>query len=262
MTIALSLIFFLSGAAALLFETLWMRLTGLVLGNSVWASSIVLASFMAGLALGNALALRWGARCRPPLRVYALLEILIGVAGAALVVALPFLTPLLAALFARVAEWPWLLNGVRLLTAFTFLLVPTTAMGSTLPLLASSVGGPQERFGVRARPPVRLEHAGRARWRLAGELWLFEALGLRGTGVLAGILDLTAAAGALVLAGRSRSTEDARQVWRRGPATAACPRGLARRERVPLRGGAARARGRLVPASFNSPCSAAPWSSR
>src|SRR5687767_7906508 len=49
----ISVIFFLSGAAALLFETLWFRLAGLVFGNSVWAASLVLASFMGGLALGN-----------------------------------------------------------------------------------------------------------------------------------------------------------------------------------------------------------------
>ena len=51
-------IFFLSGAAALLFETLWFRQAGLAFGNSVWASSLVLSSFMAGLALGNGLARR------------------------------------------------------------------------------------------------------------------------------------------------------------------------------------------------------------
>ena len=45
-------VFFLSGAAALVFETLWFRQAGLAFGNSVWASSLVLSSFMAGLALG------------------------------------------------------------------------------------------------------------------------------------------------------------------------------------------------------------------
>ncbi len=49
-------IFFLSGAAALLFETLWFRQAGLAFGYSVWAWSLVLSSFMAGLALGNGLA--------------------------------------------------------------------------------------------------------------------------------------------------------------------------------------------------------------
>ena len=46
---------FASGAAALIFETLWFRQTGLVVGNGVWASSLALAAFMAGLALGQPL---------------------------------------------------------------------------------------------------------------------------------------------------------------------------------------------------------------
>jgi hypothetical protein len=49
------LAFGLSGSAALLFQTLWFRQAGLAFGNSIWASSLVLASFMGGLALGNAL---------------------------------------------------------------------------------------------------------------------------------------------------------------------------------------------------------------
>jgi spermidine synthase len=61
------IIFFFSGAAGVLFESLWFRLMGLTLGNSVWASSIVLARFMAGLAAGNASAARNGQRLRRPL---------------------------------------------------------------------------------------------------------------------------------------------------------------------------------------------------
>ena len=67
MTPLLCALFFLSGVAALLFETLWFRQAGLTFGNGVWASSLVLASFMAGLALGNALAVRFGARISRPL---------------------------------------------------------------------------------------------------------------------------------------------------------------------------------------------------
>src|SRR5256714_7612782 len=63
----LSGILFLSGTGALIFETLWLRLSGLAFGNSIWAAALILSSFMAGLALGNALAApskvrRW----RPP----------------------------------------------------------------------------------------------------------------------------------------------------------------------------------------------------
>jgi len=54
--------FFASGASALVFETLWFRQAGLAFGNSIWASSLVLSAFMAGLALGNTLAAAAGPR--------------------------------------------------------------------------------------------------------------------------------------------------------------------------------------------------------
>ena len=54
------LAFFVSGAASLVFETLWFHQAGLALGNTVWASSLVLAGFMGGLGLGNGLAARSG----------------------------------------------------------------------------------------------------------------------------------------------------------------------------------------------------------
>ena len=91
MTVALRLVFFLSGTAALVFEVLWFRLAGLTFGSSVWASSLVLASFMAGLALGNALAGAHGPELRAPLRAYAALEAAIGVSGLALVLFFPAL---------------------------------------------------------------------------------------------------------------------------------------------------------------------------
>ena len=63
----LSGILFLSGIGALIFETLWLRLSGLAFGNSIWAAALILSSFMAGLALGNAIA-AWSKvrRWRPP----------------------------------------------------------------------------------------------------------------------------------------------------------------------------------------------------
>ena len=75
MSLALCLIFFLSGASALLFETLWFRLAGLTFGNSLWASSLVLAAFMGGLGLGNLLAARHGPRLKRPLVGYVFVDI-------------------------------------------------------------------------------------------------------------------------------------------------------------------------------------------
>src|SRR5258706_9941912 len=86
--------FFLSGAGALVFENVWFSQTGLIVGNSVWAAALVAGAFMAGLALGNAVAIRLAPRVRDPVRTYAVLEAIAALSGAALVAGFPFLPAL------------------------------------------------------------------------------------------------------------------------------------------------------------------------
>ena len=141
-------VFFCSGAAALVFESLWFRQAGLAFGNSVWASSLVLSSFMAGLAVGNGLVVRAAARIRRPVRVYAGLEATIAVSGSLLVWALPLLGRWLDPLLAAAAGTPWLLNALRLALSFAVLLVPATAMGATLPILVKALSERDANFGA------------------------------------------------------------------------------------------------------------------
>ena len=202
MTLALSLIFFLSGAAALIFETVWFREAGLMLGNSVWASSLVMASFMGGLAIGSVLAARHGDRLRDPVRFYALLEATIAVAGFALVVLFPVLTPLLAPLFRPFLESPAILNTIRLSLAFGLLLVPATAMGATLPLLVRALSSRQRDFGQVVGLLYGWNTLGAVVGALAGEAILIDRLGIRGAGATAGALNLAAAVATLTLAPR------------------------------------------------------------
>src|SRR5438067_10386191 len=84
-------ILFLSGIGALIFETLWLRLSGLAFGNSVWAAALILSSFMAGLALGNTLAASARIRRWRPLYLYAALEVLVAFFGCTIVFGLPVL---------------------------------------------------------------------------------------------------------------------------------------------------------------------------
>src|SRR5215475_9683697 len=78
----LYLIFFLSGATGLVYEVIWVRLTGLVFGNTSHAISVVLGAFMAGLALGSWWLGRKADRVSSPLRFYGLLEVGIGLSAA------------------------------------------------------------------------------------------------------------------------------------------------------------------------------------
>src|SRR5438132_4755587 len=88
-------ILFLSGIGSLIFETLWLRLSGLSFGNSVWAAALILSSFMAGLALGNAIAASSRFRRWRPLHLYAVLELALAFFGCTIVLGFPLLGELL-----------------------------------------------------------------------------------------------------------------------------------------------------------------------
>ena len=203
MPLLLCLIFFFSGAAGVLFETLWFRVTGLTLGNSVLASNIVLASFMAGLAAGNAIAARYGERLRRPLQFYAVIEGIVGVTGLAIVVLMPPLSPVLGRLFTHVLAHAWLVNLLRLTVAFSLMIVPATAMGLTLPLLAKAITRGDGNFGRGLGMLYGWNTLGGMAGALCGELWLIGWLGQRGTALAASALNLAAAAVAVLLARRA-----------------------------------------------------------
>jgi spermidine synthase len=252
MTALLYTVFFASGASALIFETLWFRQAGLAFGNSVWASSLVLSGFMGGLALGNAAAARYGDRLRNPVRTYAIAEIAIAVTGIGLVYLFPILGSALAPWLRGLLDQPWALNPLRLVIAFLLLLIPSTAMGITLPLLSAALtrhdadaagirdSGPS---GARIpNPESRIPRSfGRVLGRLygwntlgamfgvvIGETYLIGAYGVRGTALIAGMLNIFAAAVAawLSIAG-SDSRDDSTHISMSG----ADPSGPRRRVR-------------------------------
>ena len=208
MNAMLSAIFFLSGSAALLFESLWFRQAGIAFGNSVWASALVLSSFMTGIALGNGLAARYGVAVGRPVRVYALLEIAVAVTGLGLVVLLPELGGMLAPVFRPFMDHGAVLHPLRFLVSFVLLLVPACAMGATLPLLVKALTREQADFGRVLGLLYGWNTLGGVVGAVIGELVLVAALGVRATGFVAASLNLLAACGAIVvIRARARSDE-------------------------------------------------------
>ncbi len=197
---ALVPIFFISGIAGLTFETLWFRLAGLSLGNSIWSASLVLAAFMGGLTLGNGLVARFYSRVKNPIRVYALLELAIGVGSFLVVLALPRLAGALGPLFATVADTPWLLNTARLGSAFALLVLPTTAMGATLPLLTEALSRSSPSFGATVGKLYGWNTLGAMLGAIGAEAMLVRFFGIASTGAIAMLLNLAAGAMALRLA--------------------------------------------------------------
>jgi len=195
-----STILFLSGIGALVFETLWLRLSGLAFGNSVWAAALILSSFMAGLALGNAIAAssriwRWR-----PLHLYALLEVVVAVLGCTIVFALPVLGELMRPIWQILWNYQPILLGLRFIVSFLILLVPTTAMGLTLPVLIEDSMLQQASFGKAIGFLYGWNTLGAVVGAVLGEGYLIEAFGLRGTSLAAGLASCIAAATALLVA--------------------------------------------------------------
>ena len=78
MTLLLTLVFILSGAAGLIYESIWSRYLGLFVGHSAYAQVIVLVIFLGGMSGGAAIASRFSARVREPLIWYAAIEAVVG----------------------------------------------------------------------------------------------------------------------------------------------------------------------------------------
>jgi spermidine synthase len=128
--------FFLSGATGLIYEVVWAKYLALIIGSTTAAATIVLATFMGGLALGNHLLGRQADRVRNRLKFYGWLEIGIGIYCALSLQIINWGSELYVSL-ARASFPPGpLIHLLRLFLAGVALLVPTVLMGGTLPVLA------------------------------------------------------------------------------------------------------------------------------
>lgn len=126
--------FFLSGLTGLVAEVVWGKFLQLSIGATGLAHAVVLATFMGGLALGNALFGRLGDRGGNELRLYGALELGIGLSTALF----PTMFGAFSSLYLQVAAndptsfWNLVL---RIALSASLILVPSTLMGGTLPVL-------------------------------------------------------------------------------------------------------------------------------
>ena len=207
--------FFLSGLAALLYQTAWLRQFSLVFGTSELAVATVLAAYMGGLALGSAVAGRYASRVTRPVLVYGLLEA--GIALSAL--AVPLLLLAARTLYASMlGDQPAPPDAATigqpvfyLLVAFLVLAIPTGFMGATLPLLTRYAVRTDREVGPRVALLYAINTAGAVVGTVVAAFILLPALGLNGTvwvGVAVNVL-VFAIAAALARGRRDSTGADA-----------------------------------------------------
>jgi spermidine synthase len=167
-TLILAIVFVLSGAAGLIYESIWSRYLGLFVGHSAYAQVIVLVIFLGGMSAGAALVARRSAQLREPLLWYAGIEAVVGllglafhaIYGAVTSIAYESVLPALAGgALATPAKW----------TIAALLILPQSVLlGATFPLMSA---------GVLRRLPGGADAAPRASGRILAILYFANSLG-------------------------------------------------------------------------------------
>ncbi|WP_137178221.1 fused MFS/spermidine synthase [Roseomonas sp. AR75] len=200
----LAVAFFCSGFAALLCQIVWQRMLGIFAGSDTVSAALVVGAFLAGLGLGSILGAKIADRltAAQALVGFALAEA--GVGAFALVSKL-FLYDFLATDLAGVVDAPAAIFAL----CFAGLVLPTTLMGASLPLLARAIATSLDTVAERVGTLYGLNTLGAGLGALLGGWLLVGNLGFVGALVLAAGLDAFAALLALTLLPALRRTEAA-----------------------------------------------------
>jgi len=185
-------LFFFSGATALVYEVVWSKFLSQMLGSTIYAQTVVLAAFMGGLALGNAIFGRRSDRMAHPVRAYGVLEIIIGIYS----LFFPLLDRIADKIFilvgSPIVEHSGLLLVVKALLSVGLLIGPTILMGGTLPLLAAWLQKSSLDAGRRSARFYSVNSLGAVAGAAGAGFWLVQSYGMIRT------LQITAAINVLV----------------------------------------------------------------
>ena len=216
--------FFVSGALGLMYEVVWLRMLGLVFGHTVYAITTVLTAFMAGLAVGSFLLGRRAPQIRNLIRAYGWLEIGIGLYCALIPLLLTAASSLYLAIYHSLGLSSNAFSVVQFLIIFALLLVPTTLMGGTLPILSQALA--KSHFGLGRM--ISALYAANTFGAVAGVAFagyvLLPALGNRATTTVAAIANVVVGVMAIAY-GRGRPTQSsgARQALEARAASSSAP---------------------------------------
>ena len=198
----------LSGFVAMLYQVAWTRLLALALGSSTHAFSLMLITFISGIAVGSWWIYRWRG-LRNPLRAFAWIELALAgtvLASMCFYEYLPYWFVLAAQLFARRAEAYPLYEALQAAICFAVMFLPTVCLGMTLPLVSRVATSEAAHTGRSVGMVFAVNTLGTVLGAGLTGLWLLPVLGLAGTFALG--VSLNALIGlAILLAGRWRQSK-------------------------------------------------------
>lgn len=187
---ALLPLFFVSGATALVYQTLWARELHLVFGTSTFAITTVLSSFMLGMAIGGFWMARRVDALDRPLRAYGLLEVGIGAYALLFPLVLALVEPVYLLFGRTLAPSPLLYGLIQFVLVCGALVLPTAAMGATLPLLARFATQRLGAAGNQVGLLYAVNTAGAVFGTALSGFFLLPSIGLHATTLLAAVSNL------------------------------------------------------------------------
>ena len=217
------LLFFLSGFAGLVYEVLWMRRFAVSFGNTTHAATVVLTAFMGGLALGSfvlgRLADRFGKSPAAQLRLYGWMEIGIGLYCLAFNSIHGMQQQALLEIYQRVDPGSGMILSIKFIFALAILIVPTTLMGGTLPVLIKHLSRTLPAVGRITGRLYSINSLGAVAGTLAVAFWMIPALGMELSNAIAAAVNVLVGMTALALRNRGRESADIDAVGELSPET-------------------------------------------
>ena len=208
---ALYFLFVLSGAAGLMYESIWTRYLGLFVGHGAYAQIIVLVIFLGGMSAGAFAVSRWSEQVKAPLYGYVAVEFAVGCIGLFFHNIYQAVTSLAyGSVYPALAGAPLVLVAAKWTIAGLLILPQSVLLGMTFPLMSAAV------LRLRTRKPGRTlsmlyftNSLGAAVGVLIAGFYLVQLAGLPGTLLAAAMINLVVAAGtmAIIVAARRAGME-------------------------------------------------------
>ncbi len=191
--------FAFSGMAALIYEVAWTRALALILGSTTYALSTMLGTFMAGLAIGSWAGGKMADRWENRQAVFGMLELGIGLLGLITIPLINLLPPLYYKMYTAFRFAPSTFFFLQFIMCAGIMIVPTTLMGATFPVVSRAVTQDMARMGRGVGNAYSFNTMGAIVGSLAAGFLLIPLLGLKATTIFAASLNIVAAIALIVL---------------------------------------------------------------
>ncbi len=208
----LFLLFFASGISGLIYEVIWLRMLSRVLGVTTYATAITLAAFMAGLGIGSYILGKITDNSKKLLKIYVFLQLLISLSAVITPLLFSISIPLYKGIYEISNNSRLIVTVMRILISFFTLLIPTTLMGGTLPLLTGYLTKKDKMFGANLSLLYGLNTLGAVVGVLLSGFITIGTLGEWETIFIGVVINLIVAEGILIIDKKKTGSTEEKQI--------------------------------------------------